>query len=100
MSFHDVSRRALARAITLMASPLPVVYEGNSYSAIVAELSESDSLALGGFEQKLSCIVQVGADFPNPIKGKRLTVNGKERRIVMIGADPLGWKLTLEDINR
>ena len=100
MSFHDVSRRAMARAISVMASPLPVVYEGNSYPAIVAELSESEALAIGGFEQKLSCIVQVGSDFPNPAKGKRLTVNAKARRIVSVGADPIGWKLTLEDINR
>jgi hypothetical protein len=97
--FLDVTSAAMEFALGYMEADV-VVYEGVTAPAVASE-KISDLLAAGGFEQHFAGSVRVSkTGFPTPVKGKKITVNGTERRIEGWDEDPVSWKIRLEDVTR
>lgn len=97
--FLDVTAAAMAAAIGYMQADT-VVYQGATVFAVASE-KESQTLAIGGFESHFTGSVRLEkAGFPTPVKGTKLTLNGRELRIGDIAEDPISWTLYLEDVSR
>jgi hypothetical protein len=94
-----ITATAMADAIGYMQADT-VVYQGATVFAVASE-KESQTLAIGGFESHFTGAVRLEkAGFPTPVKGTKLTLNGRELRIGDIAEDPISWTLYLEDPSR
>lgn len=97
--FLDITAAAMGQALGYMQAD-SVTYAGVTADAVASE-KESQTLAIGGFESHFTGSVRIAkADFPVPVKGTKLILNGKERRIGDIAEDPISWTLYLEDPSR
>ena len=97
--FLAITAHAMADAIGYMQADT-VVYQGVTVFGVASE-KESQTLAIGGFESHFAGSARVEkAGFPAPVKGAKLTLNGRELRIGDIGEDPISWTLFLEDPSR
>lgn len=97
--FLAITAAAMADAIGYMQADV-VVYLGVTVFAVASE-KESQTLTIGGFESHFAGSARVEkAGFPTPVKGTKLTLNGRELRIGDIGEDPISWTLFLEDVSR
>jgi hypothetical protein len=97
--FLDVTSAAMDFAFDYMAADV-VVYQGVTKFCVASE-KISELLVAGGFQQDFTGFVRVAkSNFPTPVKGSKLTVNGNELRIVSWDEDPISWKLYLEDVTR
>ena len=97
--FLAITAHAMADAIGYMQADT-VVYQGVTAFAVASE-KESQTLTIGGFESHFAGSARLEkAGFPTPVKGTKLTLNGRELRIGDIGEDPISWTLYLEDPSR
>ena len=97
--FLAITAHAMADAIGYMQADT-VVYQGVTVFAVASE-KESQTLTIGGFESHFAGSARLEkAGFPAPVKGAKLTLNGRELRIGDIGEDPISWTLYLEDPSR
>ena len=97
--FLAITAHAMADAIGYMQSDT-VVYQGATVFGVASE-KQSQTLAIGGFESHFTGAVRLEkAGFPTPVKGTKLTLNGRELRIGDIAEDPISWTLYLEDVSR
>lgn len=97
--FLAITAHAMADAIGYMQADT-VVYQGVTVFAVASE-KESQTLTIGGFESHFAGSARLEkAGFPTPVKGTKLTLNGRELRIGDIGEDPISWTLYLEDPSR
>ena len=97
--FLDITASAMDFAMSYMDCD-SVVYDGVTKPCVASE-KVSDLLVAGGFQQDFTGFVRVvKSGFPVPVKGRKLTVNGNELRIVSWDEDPISWKIYLEDITR
>ena len=97
--FLAITAHAMADAIGYMQADT-VIYQGVTVFAVASE-KESQTLTIGGFESHFAGSARLEkAGFPTPVKGTKLTLNGRELRIGDIGEDPISWTLYLEDPSR
>ena len=97
--FLDVTAAAMEFSLGYMQAD-SVTYQGVTVDCVASE-KESQTLAIGGFESHFIGSVRLAkAGFPSPVKGTKLTLNGKELRIGDIAEDPISWTLYLEDVSR
>ena len=97
--FLAITAHAMADAIGYMQADT-VVYQGVTVFGVASE-KENQTLAIGGFESHFAGSARLEkAGFPAPVKGTKLTLNGRELRIGDIAEDPISWTLYLEDPSR
>jgi hypothetical protein len=97
--WRDITATAMGDALGYMRADL-VTYQDVTVNAVASE-RESQTLAIGGFESHFIGSVRLAKDgFPNPSKGTKLILNGKQLRIGDIAEDPVSWTLYLEDPSR
>jgi hypothetical protein len=98
-AFLNITSAAMDFAFDYMAADV-VVYQGVTKFCVASE-KISELLVAGGFQQDFTGFVRVAkSNFPAPVKGSKLTVNGNELRIISWDEDPISWKLYLEDVTR
>jgi hypothetical protein len=97
--WRDITATAMDDALGYMQAD-SVTYQGVTVNSVASE-RESQTLAIGGFESHFIGSVRLAkAGFPTPVKGTKLTLNGRELRIGDIAEDPISWTLYLEDPSR
>lgn len=98
-AFLNITSAAMDFAMSYMEADT-VVYEGVTKFCVASE-KFSELLVAGGFQQDFTGFVRVSRNgFPEPVKGKKLTVNGTELRIISWDEDPISLKIYLEDVTR
>lgn len=98
--FEDFCKDALADAVKVLGSN--VIYKGTSYKAIVSDVTVSRELLSGGFLTELQTVVVIQKHLlaEPPKDGEKLTVEGRQVRIISVEQDEVSYSLSCETAAR
>lgn len=98
--FINFCKDALADVMRELGSN--IVYKGTTYKAVVSDVAVNRELLSGGFLTELQTVVVIQKHLlvEPPKDGERLTVEGRQVRIISVEQDEISYTLNLETASR